>query len=220
MKLKETAHKLIVKIIGPLGAAALRLIMRLSRIETIGRRPEKNEQPFIYALWHNRQLLHIGIHRDEGLHTLASASRDGDYISAVLENLGYSVARGSTDTNKSNYKKSLTAARSLMRALKAGKTIAITVDGPLGPKYSVQEGAIFLARITGCPIVPIASAASISIKLKTWDRLEIPMPFSRIKAVFGKPYRISKNADQKEEAQILQKKLLDLTEKAENMLKQ
>ena len=218
MKLKGKQHKIAMFLAGNIFSLILRFMAKSLRLKTKGEWIIGH--PCIYALWHNRQLISISVHRDHGLCTIASASRDGDYITAILEKLGYQAARGSTDTNGDNYKKSLSAARSLLRFLKQGKSIAITVDGPLGPKYSVQEGAIFLARITGCPIVPIASAASISIKLKTWDRLEIPMPFSRIKAVFGKPYRISKNADQKEEAQILQKKLLDLTEKAENMLKQ
>lgn len=217
MKLKGKQHKIAMFLAGNIFSLILRFMAKSLRLKTkgewiIGR-------PCIYALWHNRQLISISVHRDHGLCTIASASRDGDYITAILEKLGYQAARGSTDTNGDNYKKSLSAARSLLRFLKQGKSIAITVDGPLGPKYSVQEGAIFLAKLTGCPILPVAAASSPAIKLKTWDNYEIPIPFSKAAIVYGEHYELSREADQTKAAEELRKKLQALTEEAEKMIK-
>ena len=215
MKLSVKAHRTIISIAGIVFSLVMRVVAKTIREKKQGKWP--SERPCIYALWHNRQLLAISAHRDKGLCTLASASRDGDYITAILEKLGYTVARGSTDTNKSNYTKSLSAARSLLRMLKAGKSIAVTVDGPLGPKYTVQEGVIFLAKATGCPIMPIAFASSSAMRLKTWDNLEIPLPFSRAAIVYGEEYNVDRNADMASEAEKLRKTLCDMTEQAEKM---
>ena len=216
MKLNGKSHKIMMMLAGNLASVVLRLLAKSLRVKYS--RTFDNDKPCIYALWHNRQLMCISLHRDYGILTLASASRDGDYIAAILEKLGFSVARGSTDTNKGNYKKSFSAARSLLRGLKKGKSIAVTVDGPLGPKYSVHEGVIFLAKATGCPVIPIGTASVPAIKLKTWDNFEIPIPFSRAAVLYGEPYQISKDEDQAEEAEKLRQKLEILTEEAEKIL--
>lgn len=215
MKLTGKSHQIAKAIIGIFASLFMRALARTIMENKQGNWPAS--PPCIYALWHNRQLLAISLHRDNDLCTLASASRDGDYITAILEKLGYSVARGSTDTNKSNYKKSLSAARSLLRMLKSGRSIAVTVDGPLGPKYTVQEGVIFLAKATGCPIMPVAVASSPAIRLKTWDNLELPLPFSRAAIIYGDCYNVPRNADLATEAEKLRQTLLSLTEKAEKI---
>ena len=217
MKLEGKSHKIMLMLAGNLASMALRLLAKSLRVKYAG--TFDIGKPCIYALWHNRQLMCISLHRDCGALTLASASRDGDYIAAILDKLGFLVARGSTDTNKGNYKKSLSAARSLLRGLKKGKSIAVTVDGPLGPKYTVHEGVIFLAKATGCPVIPVGTASAPAIKLKTWDNLEIPIPFSRAAVLYGEPYQIGRDADQAEEAEKLRQKLAILTEEAEKMAK-
>jgi len=215
--IKEFFRNLLLKTVGTAGALAIRILMSASGTGMKGEWGNGGK-PCIYALWHNRQLLHIGMHRDEGLCALASASRDGDYIAAILEKLGYYIVRGSTDTNKGSYKKSLSAARSMIRTLKSGRSVAVTVDGPLGPKYSVQHGVIFLARMTGCPIIPTAAASSARIKLGTWDNFEIPLPFGRIAIVNAEPYTIPGDSDQEAEAEKLRQKLIQLTEEAEKTI--
>lgn len=215
--IKDYCRSLLLKAIGTAGAAAVRFMMFSSRASMKGKWGNGGK-PCVYALWHNRQLLHIGMHRDEGLCALASASKDGDYIAAILDKLGYVMARGSTDTNKGSYKKSLSAARSMLRMLKSGRSVAVTVDGPLGPKYSVQHGVIFLARMTGCPIIPTAAASSAKVTLDTWDNLEVPLPFGRIAAVCAEPYLIPKESSQEEEAEKLRQKLMQLTEEAEKII--
>ena len=77
----------------------------------------------------------------------------------------------------------------------------------------------FLAKLTGCPILPVAAASSPAIKLKTWDNYEIPIPFSKAAIVYGEHYELSRKADQTKAAEELRKKLQALTEEAEKMIK-
>lgn len=210
-------HIFFTKTIGFLGSFLLRFIAFTTREKILGSWQPYNDN-FIYALWHNRQLLLISLNRDKNICALASASYDGDYIASILQCLGYSTVRGSTDTNKGNYKKSLTAARKLIKELKNGKSTAITVDGPLGPKYKAQEGVIFLSRVSGKQIIPVSIASSSSIKLKTWDNFEIPMPFAKSITIYGTPYMPKKEDSQENAAKELQERLISLTQRAETIL--
>ncbi len=71
-----------------------------------------------------------------------------------------------------------------------GYDLAITPDGPRGPCYTVQEGTIALAQVTGLPIVPVGTHFPAKVRLKSWDRFQIPLPFSRGVLRFGRPLRI------------------------------
>ena len=139
--------------------------------------------PRILVFWHNRiPAISIGFLRHyprnhpsrKGVSVLTSPSRDGDILAAVMANLGMGSVRGSSSRRGS------TAIRELTSLLESGADLAITPDGPRGPQYSLGPGAGFLAQKTGVPIMALHARYHRAIRLKTWDRFAIPLPFSRI----------------------------------------
>ena len=82
-----------------------------------------------------------------------------------------------------------------MKAARSGKDLAITPDGPRGPARVVQPGAIWVAKLTGRPLLPVAFACRPAIKVGSWDRISVPVPFSRGVFVYGDPLWIAEDAD-------------------------
>jgi len=139
--------------------------------------------PRILVFWHNRiPAISVGFLRlyprkhssRKGVYVLTSPSKDGDILAAVMANLGMGSVRGSSSRRGS------TAIRELTSLLESGVDLAITPDGPRGPKYTLGAGAVFLAQKTGIPIMPLHACYHRAIRLKTWDNFAIPLPFSRI----------------------------------------
>jgi hypothetical protein len=112
----------------------------------------------IFAFWHGRQLMLPIAYRDlrqgKKLAVLISLHRDGEYISRTIKRFGVDSVRGST------YKGALRGLKQLIRVLKSGADVGITPDGPRGPKYKAQSGAVQLAKLSGAPILPVAFGAS------------------------------------------------------------
>lgn len=156
---------------------------------------DKLDGPAIYCLWHNRLLLCMEVyHRqtrrpdiDKGLAALISASKDGAFLAAILERFRVQPVRGSSS------RRGPQALLELTSWAERGYTLAITPDGPRGPRYTVQEGVMSLAQLTGLPIVPFSFYAHRKIKLKSWDGFQIPLPFSRCELRLGKPILVSRD---------------------------
>jgi lysophospholipid acyltransferase (LPLAT)-like uncharacterized protein len=139
--------------------------------------------PRILVFWHNRiPAISIGFLRHypgkhpsrKGVSVLTSPSKDGDILAGVMANLGMGSVRGSSSRRGS------TAIRELTALLESGTDLAITPDGPRGPKYSLGPGAVFLSQKTGIPIMPVHARYHNAFRLRTWDNFAIPLPFSRI----------------------------------------
>lgn len=151
--------------------------------------PVSHQQPFILAVWHNRLLLLPPIfsicfpHRHNV--GLISTSKDGDIVAILVERFGHGTIRGSSS------RKGVIALRQLVDELKAGTNVLITPDGPRGPLYEVNQGAIFLAQKSGAPIVPMQIEYAKSWRLKSWDGFFIPKPFSTVRIIFGAPLQVS-----------------------------
>ena len=144
--------------------------------------------PVIGVLWHNRVSLLAGFFPAEmrrNCAALASASRDGEVAARALQAFGFQVVRGSS--SRGGYQALLELKRTL---LEEKTTIAITVDGPRGPRYEVHPGAIMLAEMTGLPIIPLSLNAPRRWELKGWDHTQIPKPFSRVRLVVGEPFHV------------------------------
>ena len=139
--------------------------------------------PVIFALWHNRIFTIPPIWWRTGGYirqavVLTSASKDGAILSSTMAVFGLGAVRGSSS------RRAVAALIGMKRALKEGLDVCITPDGPRGPRYSFHAGVIKLAESSGAPIVPIHASYSSAWRLKTWDGLVIPKPFSRITVVF------------------------------------
>jgi lysophospholipid acyltransferase (LPLAT)-like uncharacterized protein len=117
---------------------------------------------------------------------MVSASSDGDYLARLIEKLGFSAVRGSSN------RRGAKAAIELIRELRSGKHCGLVADGSQGPARVAQEGPLFLAGKTGGLILPMAYSASRYITFKTWDRLILPKPFSAIDVFYGKPFTVPK----------------------------
>ena len=158
-----------------------------------------HHQPVIYAAWHNRILLSPHIFRyitrgkpERRLGTLVSASRDGGLIAYVLELFHAIPARGSSS------RRGAQALRDLLRLTRRGCDIAITPDGPRGPRYHVQEGILVLAQFSGLPIVPMAYHLPRKKSLGSWDGFQIPLPFSRCHVTFDEPILVPRDISTEE----------------------
>jgi len=79
-----------------------------------------------------------------------------------------------------------------------GYDLAITPDGPRGPCYVVQDGVMLLAQITGFPIMPVSYHLGWKLCLRSWDRFQIPLPFSRCEMFYEKPIRVPREASDDE----------------------
>jgi len=138
--------------------------------------------PFIFCIWHNRLpfclLLYRHYVRKKGLpHQMAaivSASKDGGVVARVLEHFGVQPVRGSSS------RRGPQALLELTTWAERGYDLAITPDGPRGPQYIVQPGAVALAQVTGLPLVAASYHLSWKIRLKSWDRFQVPLPFGRV----------------------------------------
>jgi len=146
-------------------------------------------KPFIYAFWHGRQLFLIYTHRFRGINIIISESKDGSYVSALAEKLGYSPVRGSTSRG------GMRALGEMIKKLRSGAKCAFTPDGPRGPLRKVHPGVIYASRKTVCPVVPVSFSAKKALVLGHWDEFIVPLPFNKIVFSHGEPLYFDESGD-------------------------
>lgn len=143
-------------------------------------------RPWVYCGWHNNVTMAVCRLRDHRLAMMTSASRDGELITRAIEKFGNVAVRGSTSSQGSQ------AARGMTRVLRYGRNGALTPDGPRGPAYRCQSGAIWIAALSGCPLVPYHLEAERQWRLRSWDRHKIPKAFTTIHEHVGEPMYVSR----------------------------
>lgn len=151
--------------------------------------------PYILTLWHGRIFyLFYYLRNRPDYFLLISPSEDGDLLAKLARLMGYSVIRGSS------FKKTVPAARSLIRVLREGQRIIIIADGSRGPRCVAQSGSVQLAGITKLPLFPMTFGAKHKVVLNTWDRFILPLPFTRCAVNFGPPiYLTSRSSEERVE---------------------
>ena len=142
------------------------------------------------AFWHGEQLAMIPAHAGRSVVAMVSLSDDGALLAAVLERLGYDIVRGSSSRGGAG------ALRRCARAMREGsRSCGLAVDGPRGPFHAVHPGAVALAALTGCPVVyAVVVRASRAWVVGSWDRFQIPLPFSEVAIRYG-AMRVAWGAD-------------------------
>ena len=172
--------------------------------KTIGKeyldRLDAARQPYILAIWHGRILATMLAWRDRGLVALISENFDGEWIARLSAHFGFGAVRGSSSRG---------GARVLARArrqLEGGHSLLITPDGPRGPARVAQPGAVWLASVTGCPILPVRIAASRFRTTRSWDAHLVPSPGAVVTVMIGAPIEVPQDAD----AATLEAKRLEL----------
>ena len=164
--------------------------------------------PIIYYTWHNRLALAIRMYRivnrirkrHRRMATLVSASKDGGVLAEVLEKFDAQPVRGSTSRRGPQALKEMTT------WLRRGLDLAVTPDGPRGPRYALQDGVISLAQVSGKPLVAVGCKIHWKIQLKSWDRFQIPLPFSRCECGISEPFYVPRRISE-EEKQSLRRQL-------------
>jgi lysophospholipid acyltransferase (LPLAT)-like uncharacterized protein len=140
-------------------------------------------------------------YRGRGISVLVSRSRDGELIVGALRHLGISTARGSSSRGGA------AGLRELLRQARSGLDIAFTPDGPRGPRGVVQPGVLVAAQATGWPIVPVGWAARPCRRLRSWDRMVVPLPFGRLSFAYGEALAVGRRDDLAAAAATLQARL-------------
>jgi len=149
----------------------------------------RERRPVVYALWHEAILIGIWAFRGRDITVMVSQSKDGEIISQIIEHLGYATARGSS--TRGGGRALLEIARIGLR----GGCLAITPDGPRGPRRCLQPGVLLLAQRAGLPIIPLAFGARGVKRLRSWDRMLIPRPFARVTVRVGAPVTLPQDLD-------------------------
>ncbi|HEU0054694.1 MAG TPA: lysophospholipid acyltransferase family protein [Longimicrobium sp.] len=189
LKAHETA-------LAALGSGALNALMATCRYRREG--VENYDQfwragkPVVFTLWHGRLLPCTHFHRGQGVVTLISQHRDGEYITRVVRKWGYTAVRGSSTRG------GLEALRELIQHVKKGRSLAITPDGPKGPFEKMKPGPVLIAQRTGAPIIPTVSGADRAWYVGGWDRFMIPRPFARLQIAYGEPVFVPRRASEEE----------------------
>lgn len=183
--------------------AAIRVVSATLRVrwhDRSGRFDGPPSGPAIYCIWHNRLVLAGTVYQTyvqkrnptAGIAAMVSASKDGGFLAAILERFDIVPVRGSSS------RRGPQALLELTTWAERGYDLAITPDGPRGPCYVVQDGIMSLAQITGLPIVPFSNHIHWKIRVKSWDRFQIPLPFARCDMFMASPLHVPREASDAE----------------------
>jgi lysophospholipid acyltransferase (LPLAT)-like uncharacterized protein len=177
--------RLEVAVIGAIGVPAIHALGSTWRwrvegmehfdaIHAVGRQP-------VMAFWHGRILPAMYYFRHRNIVVITSDNFDGEWIARIIHRFGYSTVRGSTSRNAAK------AALRAKRRLEDGFAVGVTLDGPRGPALVAQPGAVWLAKMSGNPILPFHLEAASRWEVRSWDATQLPLPFSRVALVIGEP---------------------------------
>jgi lysophospholipid acyltransferase (LPLAT)-like uncharacterized protein len=185
-----------INVVSILGHWIIYIFCRTLRWESVNRqtlmRVHDSGKRLIMAFWHGRIFMATYFFRNRGIVVMTSQNRDGEYIAGVIRRFGYGVARGSSTRG------SHSATSEALRALREGKDVGITMDGPRGPRYVAKRGAAFLSRKTGNPVLPFHIAVEKKWVMNSWDHFQIPKPFSRAIVLIGEPIYVDPGCDRED----------------------
>lgn len=161
---------------------------RLERGEDLLSRWSRGDQ-VILAFWHSRALMMPLQARGQRICIMNSESHDGEIVTRALERWGVRSVRGSATRG------GLRGFLQLIAAYKQGENLVLAPDGPRGPREEAKPGIIHLAKATGAAIFPVSYAASPCIRLSSWDRMIIPLPFSKVIFAVEEPIVVPRRAE-------------------------
>ena len=151
---------------------------------------------FILTLWHSRFAMMRYGYPGNRLAVLISLHRDAQRLGATLRWLGLDTVDGSSTRGGAS------ALREILRRVREGWDIAITPDGPKGPRRRLKAGVITTAHLAGIPILPATFSASPARRVRSWDRTLLPWPFARGLILYGPPVRVPREADDAEQERL------------------
>lgn len=184
------------------------MTLRYSLVNVASLRKARRDGKCIVVFWHQKFFPLLYSHRNSGFNILVSRHRDGELIARTLRYLGFHVTRGSTTRG------GMKACRAMTRAVQHDD-LAITPDGPRGPRYRFSPGAVAIAKYSGRPILPVGIGARFAAYCSSWDRFMIPFPLSSVRIVFGEVHYIAGTADDEIVSRQLAIELMELNRIAE-----
>jgi lysophospholipid acyltransferase (LPLAT)-like uncharacterized protein len=188
-------QRIVLRIIIWLGYGIIRLIgptLRVSVSYEDGAQHRLDQRPLVASFWHSCMIPATYIFRDMGIRVMSSNSYDGEYMGRIIHKFGFVAVKGSSSRN------AVRALLGLRRSLEDGWTVAFTLDGPRGPRHKVKPGPVALARSSGLALTMFHAAVDRAWVLNSWDRLVIPIPFSRVLVRVGKLINVPGNATDEE----------------------
>lgn len=152
----------------------------------------RDDQLPIYTVWHDRVFLATYFFQRRGIVVMTSQSFDGEYIARFIQRFGYGAARGSSSRGATG------AVVEMVRLMRAGCPAGFMIDGPKGPRHEAKMGSVLLAKKTGFPILPFIISAKTFWEAKSWDRTQIPKPFTHARVIIAPPINVASDADDNE----------------------
>lgn len=148
-------------------------------------RPELlGDARYVYVFWHEQLFIPSYVYAQPDTAVLVGLHRDGELLSRLHEHFGLRLIRGSSSRGGT------AALLRMLRDPTGGRHFALTPDGPRGPRRKCQLGTVYLASRTGLPIVPCGFGFSRCWRAGSWDRLAVPLPFSRVRGVSSHPIHV------------------------------
>ncbi|MDR3092851.1 MAG: lysophospholipid acyltransferase family protein, partial [Endomicrobium sp.] len=191
----------------------MRIIIFICRIidKTLRKKPLNDTfhypKPSIYSFWHGNTFPMMFSNQKSNIVIMASLSKDGEILSQVLKKYGYLTVRGSSSKSGGR------ALIEIIRYARKGYSIAFGADGPKGLYHKFKYGAVYAAQKTGMLLLPISCSPKNKIVInKSWDKMIIPLPFSKMVQIYGEPFYIDDGDDIEEKAVLVEEKLNKLFE--------
>jgi len=202
--------------VGILGRVIVWLWAKSTKITVVGEEDylelKKQKKPVILLIWHGRIFIVPYFFRNRGIMPLISPSEDGEIVAQIMAGWGYKIVRGSGSH-------AVVKAWNQMKVeLIKGGELLIVPDGPKGPNRKLKPGCIKLAQETGAYLVPFTFSTSRKKFLRSWDRFLLFYPFSRVVAIYGKPFTVDadlKAGEYAEESQRIENIMSRLEEEAD-----
>jgi lysophospholipid acyltransferase (LPLAT)-like uncharacterized protein len=171
----------------------INLIGKSARFKVVGwenhEKVQANGGLPIYVFWHDRIFLTTYWWRNRRIVVMTSRSFDGEYIARFIQRFGYGAVRGSSTRG------GVGAIIEMARLMREGCPTAFTIDGPKGPRYVAKMGAVLLAKKSGHPILPVTMALDRYWTTPSWDKFQIPKPFTRANVYVAPPIYVPADAD-------------------------
>jgi len=170
------------------------------RIKILKKQPQER---VIYSFWHRNIFPLLFTRKFEKIVVLISSSKDGELVAGPCRVLGFKTARGSSTRN---------GIKAMKEMIKLSKkhSIAITPDGPKGPREKIKDGLLYLAYLTKLPLIPVAVDIKKELVFNSWDRFRLPLPFSQVNISYGEPIYVSTKKEVEEKLCEVQKAMEEL----------
>ncbi len=177
---------------------------------------DKSGENFISAFWHGRMLIPWYVNRKYKIAALVSKSKDGEILTRLLKNWNYNVVRGSSHIGGKE------ALNIMEKTIDEGYSFAITPDGPTGPPYKMKAGAVVLAHRKSIPLLLLGTASNRNFVFNSWDKFQVPKPFSKVSVVYSEPIYVREDSSREEINKLIEEceiKLTGLQKEAEKFVR-